>query len=93
MCYSALHAYSCDNQVNQTAKGVISSCDTLVDLLESIEHFIGRLKIYTEIPPTPVVDEIVIKILVELIATLALVTEELKKRRSSEFVLAYMSLY
>jgi hypothetical protein len=33
-------------------------------------------------------DEMVAKILVELISTLALVTEELKQRRSSEYVLA-----
>ena len=32
-------------------------------------------------------DEIVVKILVELISTLALVTEELKQRRSSESAL------
>jgi hypothetical protein len=37
-------------------------------------------------------DEIVIKILVELISTLALVTEELKQRRSSESILTYVLL-
>ena len=36
----------------------------------------------------PELDEIVIKILVELICTLALVTEKLKQRRSSESILA-----
>jgi hypothetical protein len=69
---------------------VISSCDALVDLLESIQHFIGRLEIYTHITPTPEVDEIVVEIMVELIATLALVTIELKQRRSSKFILAGM---
>ena len=72
----------------QAAKGIISNCDALIDLLESIEHFLNRLDIYTRIPPTPAMDEIVIKILVELISTLGLVTEELKQRRSSESVLA-----
>ena len=38
-------------------------------------------------------DEIVIKILVELISTLALVTEELKQRRSSEPIPTYVLLY
>jgi hypothetical protein len=74
--------------VIQSAKGIISNCDALVDLLESIEHFLNRLNIYTRIPPTPAIDEIVVKVLVELISTLALVTEELKQRRSSESVLA-----
>ena len=76
----------------QSAKGIISNCDALVDLLESIEHFLNRLNIYTRIAPTPVVDEIVGKILVEVISTFALVTEELKQRRSSEPVLTNILL-
>ena len=71
----------------QSAKGIISDCDSLVDLLESIEQFLNRLNNYTLIPATSAIDEIVVKILVELIPILALVTEELKQRRSSEFVL------
>ena len=71
----------------QAAKGRVSNCDALIDLLESIEHFVNRLDIYTRIPSTPAMDEIVVKILVELISTLALVTEELKQKRSSESVL------
>ena len=74
--------------VMQAAKGIISNCDALVDLLESIEHFLNRLNIYTRISPAPAIDEIVVKILVEFISTLALVTEELKQRRSSESLLA-----
>jgi hypothetical protein len=74
--------------VNQAAKGVKESYDALVDLLESIEHVINRLDIYTRIPPTPTMDDIVVKILVELLSTLALATKELKKGRSSEYVLA-----
>ena len=70
----------------QSAKGIVSNCDALVDLLESIEHFLNRLSIYTRVPPSPAMDEIVVKILVELISTLALVTEELRQRRSSESV-------
>ena len=76
----------------QAAKGIISNCDALIDLLESIEHFLNRLNIYTLIPPTLAMDEIVVKILVELISTLALVTEKLKQRRSSESVVASVFL-
>jgi hypothetical protein len=72
----------------QSAKGIISNCDALADLLESIEHVLNRLNIYTQIPPAPIMDEIVVKILVELISTLALVTKSLKQRGSSESVLA-----
>jgi len=71
---------------------MISDCDALVDLLESIEHFLNRLDVYTQIPPTPTIDEMVDKILVELISTLALVTKKLKQRRSSESVFADIRL-
>jgi hypothetical protein len=71
--------------VNQEAKGVISSFDALVDLLESIERFLSRLDIYARIPPTPETDEVVFKIMVELLSTLALATKELKQGRSSGF--------
>jgi hypothetical protein len=75
------------------AKGIISDCDALADLLESIEHFLNRLNIYTQIPPTPAMDEIVAKILVELIFILAIVTEGLKQRRSCESDLVDALLY
>jgi hypothetical protein len=76
----------------QAAKGIISDCDALIDLLESIEHVLNRFNIYTRITPTSDIALIVVKIFVELTFTLALVTEELKKRRSSEPVLANVLL-
>ena len=75
-----------DARMFQAANGVIDGYDAVVDLLESIEHFLKRLDIYTKIPPTPAMDEIVVKIMVELISTLALATKELKQGRSSESV-------
>ena len=74
----------------QAAKGVDASYGALVDLLESIEHFLKRLSIYTNISPTPAMDEIVVKIMVELLSTLALATKEVKQGRSSEPVLSYV---
>jgi hypothetical protein len=73
--------------MNQAAKGVIDSYDALGDLLESIEHFLCRLDIYTQIPPSPTMDEMVVKIMVELISTLAIATKELKQGRTSESAL------
>jgi hypothetical protein len=58
----------------------------LVDLLESIEHFLNRLDIYTKIPPTVAMTEMVIKILVELLSALALVTKQIKEGKPSESV-------
>jgi len=75
-------------QVDQAAKHINSSYDTIVDLLESIDHLLKRIDIYTRIPPTPAMDEIVFKIMVELLSTLALATKELKQERPSESILA-----
>ena len=77
-----------DIQMKQASKRANSGFDTLVDLLESIEHVIRRADIYTRIPPTPAMDETVSKIIVELFFTLALATKELNQGRSSEFFLA-----
>ena len=52
----------------------------LVDLLESIEHFLKRLDIYTKIPSTPAMAEILVKIMVELLSTLGLVTKQIKQK-------------
>ena len=71
----------------------MASYEPLFDLLESIEHFLNRLDIYTRIPPTPAMDEIVAKIMVELLSTLALATKELKQGRSSKFILLDLLLY
>ena len=72
--------------MNQAAKGVIvSSHNTLADMLESIEQFVSRLEIYTRIPLTNPMVEIVFKIMVELLSILALATKELKQREPSEW--------
>lgn len=67
----------------QTVKGVIDSYDTLVDLLESIEHFLSRLDIYNKTPQTIAMTEMVVKILAELLSTLALATKQIKQGKSS----------
>lgn len=84
-----LCAYRCDIRLlHQAAKGVSESYEALVKLVESIEHLLKHLDINTDIPPTPAMNEIVIKTLVELLSTLALATKELKQGRPSESFLA-----
>ena len=56
----------------------------MVNLLESMENFLRRLEIYTKIPPTVPMAEMVVKILVELLSTFALVTKQIKEGKSSE---------
>ena len=67
---------------------MVDSYNALVDLLEATEHSLKLLDIYTEVPPTPAMDELAVKIMVEFLSTLALATRELKHGRSSESVLA-----
>ena len=57
------------------SKGVLDDYDTLADMLESVDHFLNRLDIYTKIPPTISMTEVIIKILVELLSILALATK------------------
>ena len=79
---------SCDIQVSQAVKEVSASYDALVDLFASFENFLGRLSIYTGIPPTPALTNILVKIIVELLSTLALATRQVKQGRFSELFLA-----
>jgi len=72
----------------QMAKGVSSSLDAIVDLLEHFGHFLSHLDIYSTAAHTPAMDEIMIRIMLDLLATLALVTKELKQGQSSQSVLS-----
>jgi len=54
-------------------------------MLESIEFFVKRLRKYTETSHSmPEVDEVLVKLMAELISTLVLVTGKLNKRRFRE---------
>jgi hypothetical protein len=64
----------------------------LVDLLESIEHSMNRLNIYTKVAQTAATTEIIVKAMIELLSALALVTKQIKRRRLSTSVLLDMQL-
>lgn len=68
-------------EVYQAIKDVSASYDALVHLLESIEHFLNRLDIYIEFPLPTVAGEIIVKIMVELLSTIGLVTKQIEQRR------------
>ena len=57
-----------------------------MDVIESIERFLRRVDIYTQIPHTQALDEMVIKIVLELLSTLAIATKGFKQGQSSGFV-------
>ena len=62
------------------------SYDTLVDVFECFENFTRRLRIYTdrEIERTPSITETIVKILVEMLAVLALATKQINQGRLSK---------
>lgn len=60
----------------------------LVNLFESITIFLHRLDIYVKIPPTAAMTEIVVKILVELLSTIALASKQTRQGRLGKYLLA-----
>ena len=64
------------------------SYDALVDLFVFFEDLLSRLSIYAGIPLTPALTNVLVKIIAELISTLALVTKQVKQGRFSVFVFA-----
>ncbi|KAH9034463.1 hypothetical protein EDB85DRAFT_2088272 [Lactarius pseudohatsudake] len=67
------------------ASGVSSSYDALVNLFECLANFLKCLRIYTDLPFTPSTTEISVKIMVELLAVLALATKQIKQGRFKKF--------
>ena len=72
---------------HQAAIGVSSSYDSLVDLFECLGNFLKRLEIYTAIPVTPLMMDIIVKIMVELLSVLALATKQVQQGRLSKWML------
>jgi hypothetical protein len=70
--------------VCQAAIAVGASYDALVDMFECVTNFLDRLRIYTEIPSTPIMSNIIVKILVEVLSVFALATKQIKQGRFSE---------
>jgi len=68
----------------QAARDVRSSQETLVDIFERIENFFRRLEVYTEVPPTADMMDMMVKIMVEILSILGIATKEIKQGRTSE---------
>ena len=76
-----------DAQVSQTAKDASSSREKLIEIFNRIERFFHRLEIYTGIMPTAAMRDIIIEIMVEVLAILAIATKEVKRGRFSRSTL------
>jgi hypothetical protein len=58
-----------------------------------MEGFLSRLDVYTKCPPTMIMTEIIVKIMVELPSTLAVATKQIMQGRPSESILATARRY
>jgi hypothetical protein len=68
----------------QAARDVRQSQEALIDIFERIENFFRRLEVYTEVPPTPEMMDMMVKIMVEILSILGIATKEIKQGRTSE---------
>ena len=70
--------------MRQAARDVHSSQDALIDIFERVENFFQRLEVYTEVPPTPEMINMMVKIMVEILSILGITTKDIKQGRMSE---------
>jgi hypothetical protein len=78
--------YSDQIYLRQAAIGVSTSYDALFDLFDCVANFLNRLHIYTErIPLSPAMSDIVVKIMTNVLAVLALATKQINQGRFSKW--------
>ncbi|KAI9444675.1 hypothetical protein H4582DRAFT_2125285 [Lactarius indigo] len=65
---------------------------TIVDIFEQIESFFGRLEVYIEVPPTPMMKKTMVEIMAEVLNILAIVTKEIKQSPGSRLNIRISSL-
>ena len=64
--------------ISQAARDARASQDTLIDIFERIEMFFRRLDIYTEVPPTSEMMDIVVRIMAEVLSIVGIAMKEIK---------------
>ena len=70
----------------QAAIGISTSNDALLDLFECVSNLLKRLHIYTErIPLSPMMLDMVVKIMGEVLVVLALATKQIKQGHLSKW--------
>ena len=72
---------------SQAAMDVRASQDTLIDIFERMEAFFQRLEIYTRVSPPPIMIDVIVRIMVEVLSILGIATKEMKQGRTSKLFL------
>ena len=76
----------CAIHPRQAAVGVGESYDALSDVFERVANFLARFRVYTEkIPPSPMMSNIMVQIMTEVLNVLALATKHIKQGRISKW--------
>ena len=65
----------------------------LIDIFVRIEGFFQRLESYTEVRPTAAMNDVIVKIIIEVLSILAIATKEIKQGRSSELIDVHKLLF
>ena len=75
----------CTIYPRQAAGGVGESYDALSDLFERVSNFLARFRVYTEkIQPSPVMSNIMVEVMIEVLNVLALATKHINQGRFSK---------
>jgi hypothetical protein len=72
----------------QAATAVSNRRDTLISIFDRIENVFRRLETYIEVPRTPGMIHAIVKVMVEVLCILAIVTKAIKENYASELILA-----
>ncbi|KAH9055830.1 hypothetical protein EDB83DRAFT_2552617 [Lactarius deliciosus] len=70
----------------QAVKDVRASQDALGDIFGRMEYFFKRLEAYIEIRPTVAMIDIVVKIMVEVLSILGIVTKEIRQGKMKKYL-------
>ena len=77
----------CNVYISQAAKDARASQDILIDVFERIEMFFKRLEIYTEVPPSSEMMDIIVRIMAEVLSILGIAMKEIKQGQWSKYLL------
>jgi hypothetical protein len=87
---SLFSGYQCDIiLLFQAVNATIATQGVLLDLFERIENVFRRLEVYIEVSPTVGMTDALVKVIVEILRILAIMTKEIRQNRASEFIPCY----
>ena len=78
--------------VLQAAKDVGAGQDALINVFIRVQYFFKRLEIYTNVPATDAMKNMMVDIIVEVISFLAIATKEVKRGRASQLIFGLIAV-